>query len=235
MDAFHVFPQCAGCYSLDRGCDWYCDDQSLHWILSRASSSLCGCQSPVWDRVCSPVVGVEAPRSISELWCEVGGTGTLLLREELLCIPPQELSTERCTLWCHLPPVVWAHKVYCCWHCPQPHHNHGNAGNQPRCPSGAVLTKPPAQTHWHRFAEVRHQDCYSHAPGSAVGAMTLAQTLTPLLHAHVPSKSAAADAGPTPAMGAPVICSDVPQALSLQSRWRRISPRIAHTGRWLRF
>ena len=56
----------AGRYPLDRRCDWWCD-QSLHWILSGASSLLSGCHCPVRGRVYSLAVGVEAPRSVSEL------------------------------------------------------------------------------------------------------------------------------------------------------------------------
>ena len=112
---------CAGCYPLDRGCDWYCGDHSLHQMLNGASSLLCGCHIPVGGRVCSPAVGVEAPRSGSKLQYEVGGTGALPLGEEPLSIPLQELSTRKCTLWCRLSLVLCAHKVHCCWHCPWPH------------------------------------------------------------------------------------------------------------------
>ena len=49
-------------------------------------------------RVCSLVVGMETPRSISELQCEVDGTGALPLREEPLSIPPLEWSTGACAL-----------------------------------------------------------------------------------------------------------------------------------------
>ena len=48
-------------------------------MLSGASSLLCGCHSPVGDRICSSVVGMEVSRSFSKLLCEVGGTGALLL------------------------------------------------------------------------------------------------------------------------------------------------------------
>ena len=68
-------------------------------MLDGASSLLCGCHSPVGGRVCSsPVVGLEAIRLGSKLWCEVGGTGMLLLGMEPLCIPPQELPTRTCAL-----------------------------------------------------------------------------------------------------------------------------------------
>ena len=40
--------------------------------------------------------------SVSELQCEVGGTGALQLGEEPLSIPSSELSTRECALWCHL-------------------------------------------------------------------------------------------------------------------------------------
>ena len=64
------------------------------------------CYRPVQGRVCFPVVGVEAPIFGSKLQYEVGGTGVLLLGEELLSIPLQELSTRKCTLWCCLSLVV---------------------------------------------------------------------------------------------------------------------------------
>ena len=62
-------------------------------MLNGASSLLWGCHIPVGIRVSSPVVGVEVLRSVSELRCEVGITGALLLGEDTLSIPPQELST----------------------------------------------------------------------------------------------------------------------------------------------
>ena len=102
---------------------------------------LCGCYCPVRGWVCSLAVGVEAPRSVSELQSEVGGIGAFLQGEEPLSIPLPELFTSECALLCHLSPIVWAHKVYC----PEPRLNLGNAGNQPWCPSGVVFTRPPAQ------------------------------------------------------------------------------------------
>ena len=47
---------------------------------------------PCLEQVCSAVVGVEDPRSIFKLWCEVVRTGALPLRKELLRVLPQELS-----------------------------------------------------------------------------------------------------------------------------------------------
>lgn len=82
-------------------------------MLSRASSLCCGCQSSVRSRICSPVVGADAPRSVYELQCGVGVTGALPLGEESLIIPPQELSTRKYTLRCQLLPNVQAHKVHC--------------------------------------------------------------------------------------------------------------------------
>ena len=55
-------------------------------------------------RVCSLAVGVESPRSISELQCEVDGIGALPLGEEPLSIPPLEQSTGACALlYCVAP------------------------------------------------------------------------------------------------------------------------------------
>ena len=59
---------------------------------------LCGCHRPVEGRVCFLSVEVEAPSSISELWCEVGGTVALPLGEEPLSIPPLEPSTGECVV-----------------------------------------------------------------------------------------------------------------------------------------
>ena len=64
-------------------------------MLSSTSSLLGGFHSPAGGRVCSPV-GVEAPRSFSELWHEIGPTGVLPLRKKPLSIPLQELSTAKC-------------------------------------------------------------------------------------------------------------------------------------------
>lgn len=80
-------------------------------MLMKSSSLLFGCYSTVRGRVCSLVVGVDAPRSISDLWCEVYRIGALLLGEEPLSTPPQEVSNEKCALWYLLSPVMWAHKV----------------------------------------------------------------------------------------------------------------------------
>lgn len=106
---------CAGHYALDKGCNWCCGDQNPHWTLSRASSLPCGCLSTVGSRVCSPVVKVEASRTISALQCEAGGTGALLLGEEPWTIPSLEPSTGDCALWCHVLPQGSGTKyIHCC-------------------------------------------------------------------------------------------------------------------------
>ena len=73
-----------------------------------------------------------------------------------------------------------------------------------------------------RFIEVRFQDCTSHAPGPAVGAIEAAQTLAwhnPCM--YMPTKPTAAKARPVSAAGTLVVYSDVPQALNLGShQWR---------------
>ena len=63
---------CVACVSR---CDWCCN-HSLHWLLNGASSLLCGCHCRVMGRVCSLVIAVEAPRSVSELrfWAAVWGS-----------------------------------------------------------------------------------------------------------------------------------------------------------------
>ena len=65
-------------------------------MLGRASSLICGCHSPLGGRVCSPLVGVEAPRSGSKLHSEIGGTGLLPLGKEPPSVLLQELFTGTC-------------------------------------------------------------------------------------------------------------------------------------------
>lgn len=75
--------------------------------------------------VCSLAVGTETPRSISELRCEVDGTGVLLLGEEPLCVlyRPCLLGGALHGVTGHLF-AVWAHRV-CCWQYPSPTSNKG--------------------------------------------------------------------------------------------------------------
>ena len=90
-----------------------------------------------------------------------------------------------------------------------------------------------SQCHQRRSTEVRSQDCSSRAPGPAVGAMEAAQTLArPSLLVYTPTMPIAAKARHVPAMGAPVFCSDVLQALNLQSWQRRCNSAVrSATGR----
>lgn len=69
-------------------------------------------------QACSPVVGVEAFRSISELQCEVGAIAVLPLEEELPSIPLPELLTSDTALLCYLSHILQAYKVHHGWHCP---------------------------------------------------------------------------------------------------------------------
>lgn len=143
-------------YALYWRCDGCCSDQSLHCMLSRTSSLLCGCQSSVRSRICSPVVGADAPRSVYELQCGVGVTGALPLGEESLITLLQELSTRKYTLRCQLLPNVHAHKVHCCYIAAGTAFSCENVGTG--CPSGSVLTKSSTEIHWHRSTYVRHWD-----------------------------------------------------------------------------
>ena len=86
----------------------------------------------------------------------------------------QAVSTGRCTPRCHQPRVCSVGSQSVLLAVPQPHLKQGNEGSQSRCPLGTVFPKSPAQIHWHRFAEVRPQDSYSHAPWPAIGARQLA-------------------------------------------------------------
>ena len=90
-----------------------------------------------------------------------------------------------------------------------------------------------SQGHQCGSTEVVSQDCSSCTPGPAMGAMEAAQTLAwtnPCVYA--PSKPIAAKARPVPATGAPVVRSDVPQALNSQSwQCRRKSVVCTVVGR----
>ena len=74
--------------------------RAYNWMLSGVSSLFYGCHSPVWGSICSPLVGVEAPRSVSELRREVGGTRVLPLGEELPRIPRHALCGVASRLMC---------------------------------------------------------------------------------------------------------------------------------------
>ena len=103
-------------------------------------------------------------------------TGARLQGEESWSIPLQELFPgKRIALWCHLSPVVQAHKVHCCFYFPQPCLNHRNAGNRTGCSLGTVFTKPPVQSPIQIFG--------SQASGPPAGAMESAQTPAPPPHA----------------------------------------------------
>ena len=115
------------------------------------------------------------------LQCKVSRIGALSLGEEPLNIHPLELPPCEGALLCHLSPIVQAHKVHCCWHCPWPHLNRGNARNLSTYFSGIVFTRPPVQIN-----EIRPQDSSSHTPEPTVGAIEAAQTLawlSPCLYA----------------------------------------------------
>ena len=66
----------------------------------------CHCHCPVRGRVCSLVVGVEAPNPflsrVSELQYEIGRIGVYPLGKEPLGIPLPEMFPSECVLLCHL-------------------------------------------------------------------------------------------------------------------------------------
>lgn len=137
---------CSGCYPVDKRCDWCCD-QSLPWILSWTSSLVCGGHCSVRGQVCFLVVGVETPRSVSELWHKIDWIAVFPLGEEPLSSPALELCISECALSCYLSVVVQAYKVHCCWHCPRPSPNFGNASSWSWCPSGVAFTIPLVQVY----------------------------------------------------------------------------------------
>ena len=73
--------------------------------------------------------------------------------------------------------------------------------------------------HQHRYTEVMSQDCGNPGSGPTLGAMGAALTLTwTNLRMYMPTKSTPAKARPISVAGALVVCSDVPQVLSLPSQ-----------------
>ena len=207
-----------------------CGDQSLQWILSRASSLLCGCHSPVGDRVCSPVVGVEAPRYISKLLqCEIGKTGVLPLGEKPLPIPPQELFARRAPV---VLPVT-------------------RAVSQSMLLLALPLAPPQSwecwQSTWVTLGRCAHKTSSADPLKSGTWTVMVAHLDPPWelqnqprpqchLYICMPTKLAAANARLAPATGSPVICLDVPQVLSLQScqQWHKSTDWSA-AGTQLRF
>ena len=85
---------CAGCRPLDTGCEWFCCEQRQPAPAVEQGRPLCSAVAIALPGAGS-VVGVGADRSISELQCEVGTPGVLMLGAEPLNIPPQGLSTRR--------------------------------------------------------------------------------------------------------------------------------------------
>ena len=149
MDACHLFPHCMlPIIPLIGGVTGV--------VVTRASgisSLLCDCHSPSRGRFDSPVVGVQDPRFPSELYCEVGGTGALLLGEEPLSTPSQELSIRKCTLVSPVTCCVGSQRTILLA-LPSSHLNCGNADIWPWCLSDTTFTKPPVQMCRYRSTEV---------------------------------------------------------------------------------
>lgn len=181
-----------GCYPLDgdvtsvvviRACAGY-------WVGHPLL--LCGCHCPVRSGVCSLIVRVEAPRSVSGLCCEVGRIGAR--PRDLLSISLLELFTGECALLCHLSLIVKTYKMHCCWHWSWPCPICWNVGNWHLCSSGVVVIRPPAQ--------IYHSIQVSEAIlGAVMAAQTLAQ---PSACVHALTKPTPAKARLIPAVGGPM-------------------------------
>ena len=70
MGACHLFPQVVLALVLIKGVFGGVVTRAFSGCGGEASSLFHSCHSPFRGRVCSPVVGVEAPRSSFKLWCE---------------------------------------------------------------------------------------------------------------------------------------------------------------------
>ena len=83
-----------------------------------------------------------------------------------------------------------------------------------------VLQVLISEGHLSRSTEDRSHDHSSCAPGPTIGALEeAAHTLVwPISHLHAPTKPTAPRARPVPATKAPVVQSNVSQALNLQSQ-----------------
>ena len=149
-------------------------------MLSRVLSLLCDFHSPVQGRICSPVVGVEAPAL--SLICSVSRwDGVLQLGEEPVSIPSQELHQEvqEVRLYCHASPTVPTPRGHCRWALPL-------AVPQPWiCRQSAQMSL----RHWAHPASSADPwrsgtglSC-SRMPGPTVEARGWAQTLASSLHA----------------------------------------------------
>ena len=179
--------------------------------MSGASPLFFGCHCPVGGRVCSPVFGVEAPRSGTKLWFEVGRSGVLPLGKEQLSIPMQELSPGA-ALWCHLSPIVHAHKVHCGWHCPRPCLSHQNGDSWPDVPQ-----TPCSQSHGHKSAKVQHPDLPWSPPGPSVEALRISPDSSPASACLSPQSLLLLNL--LQAREGPIIHMDVQQVLHSQSCW----------------
>ena len=114
-------------------------------------------------KVCSLVVGMETPRSISELQCEVDGIGALPLGEEPPSIPPLERSTGACALLYCLAPTMGFTKYTAVGTALGPTLTVGMPAHGPGVSQMLFL-----QGHQHRFNEVRSWDCIEHGAGPTV-------------------------------------------------------------------
>ena len=219
-------------YPLDRRCNWCRGDQS-QWRLLFALWSSLPCQGqgllPSWWSV--------SPWSDSELYCEVARTGVLPLGEGLVSILLPELFAGVVSILSHLSPVVWAHRIYCCWHCLQLCLNCGNASNQLWWSSGTVFIRPPKQIHGNRVLGVRWS-CTWTCCGSCGAAQTLAW---PCPCIYTPIKLIAAKGRATPAVRAPMAqLSRRHWTHTARGRgvspWKRLQPHFpshAVPGAWL--
>ena len=192
MDACCIFPQCVLAF-ISLIMSVIIAYQSLNSILNGASPLLCGCHSFVRSRVCFLVVAVEAPRSISELWCEVGGIEKLLPWEEPVSTLLLEMSAKECLLWCcplcRLTKNIVVGTAL------------GPASNMEcRC----CVHKSTRADHKHTVTKFRYQDHSSCACKPALGA-TEASWPRPDLCICTPTMPVAANAGLTPATGAPIV------------------------------
>ena len=75
----HLSSVCTANCLLDREYECCFGNQSLHCVLGRVSSFLCGFYSPVKEQSLSLVFGVVDSRSDCKLWCDVSETVVLSL------------------------------------------------------------------------------------------------------------------------------------------------------------
>lgn len=188
----------------------------------------CGCYNQKGGRVCSLVAGSEGPRYVSALWCEAGGTGSPL-GDEPPSTPPLVLPTGAHTV---------ASPVTCCAGSPSTALSPTSVMGMIPAISLVILQARVSQDH-----QCRSLSVYALISGMSATSVQMDAHWElwkqprpwpgPVSMCPHPLE---AKARPFPAVRAPVVHSEVPWVLRLQSRYQRLqSVNSTAKRRGLRF